>query len=243
MHLLYVDESGDTGRNNPENHTFVLCGLLVHHADWHVAQGAFIRMRQRLREKYGYPESAELHAAEMLGRGELHHGINRPRRIQAILHAVEMARRETSLTPIRILLRKDDCKTDIAPTAWAKLLGATHVKLPSRKDGPTLNARRLLVICDDHRTAPADLWLGELRGLLDLDALLIDEPFGRDSHRSHFLQMCDVLAYLSRQSIEPNALFRQSHAQTMLKRTERLFKERGITLDFSQEEGGAFAPP
>jgi len=31
MHLLYVDESGDTGRHNPENHTFVLCGLMVHH--------------------------------------------------------------------------------------------------------------------------------------------------------------------------------------------------------------------
>jgi hypothetical protein len=33
MHLLYVDESGDTGRHNPQNHTFVLCGLMVHHAD------------------------------------------------------------------------------------------------------------------------------------------------------------------------------------------------------------------
>ncbi len=51
MHLLYVDESGDTGRNNPVNHTFVLCGLLVHHADWHVAQGALEEMRPSVRRK------------------------------------------------------------------------------------------------------------------------------------------------------------------------------------------------
>jgi hypothetical protein len=51
MHLLYVDESGDTGRNNPENHTFVLCGLLVHHADWHVAQEAFKAMRPAFRRE------------------------------------------------------------------------------------------------------------------------------------------------------------------------------------------------
>lgn len=94
MHLLYVDESGDTGRHNPQNHTFVLCGLMVHHADWHEAQGAFDRMRMRLHDQYGFPEHAEIHAGEMLGRSDQHYGLSRSRRIQAILHAVEMARQE-----------------------------------------------------------------------------------------------------------------------------------------------------
>jgi hypothetical protein len=33
------------------NHTFVLCGLLVHHADWHVAQGALEEMRPTVRRR------------------------------------------------------------------------------------------------------------------------------------------------------------------------------------------------
>jgi hypothetical protein len=64
MHLLYVDESGDTGRHNLENHTFVLCGLLVHHADWHVAQGAFEEMRRRMERTFGPVSYTHLRAHE-----------------------------------------------------------------------------------------------------------------------------------------------------------------------------------
>jgi hypothetical protein len=38
MHLLYVDESGDTGRAGSQTRTFTLSGLLVHHAEWHDAE-------------------------------------------------------------------------------------------------------------------------------------------------------------------------------------------------------------
>jgi hypothetical protein len=37
MHLLYVDESGDTGYAGSQTRTFTLSGLLVHHAEWHEA--------------------------------------------------------------------------------------------------------------------------------------------------------------------------------------------------------------
>ena len=74
MHLLYVDESGDTGRAGSQTRTFTLSGLLVHHAEWHDAQASIGRMRRRIHEKYGYPPQAELHASEMLGRSQEHHG-------------------------------------------------------------------------------------------------------------------------------------------------------------------------
>lgn len=45
MHLLYVDESGDTGRQRSSTDTFILSGLMVHHAEWHATQAAIRRMR------------------------------------------------------------------------------------------------------------------------------------------------------------------------------------------------------
>ena len=106
MHLLYVDESGDTGRNNPENHTFVLCGLLVHHADWHAVQAGFKAMRSRLCENFGLSKHVELHACELLGRSPFHFGLNRAERIKIALHQVEMIRRQKGLVAIRITIKK-----------------------------------------------------------------------------------------------------------------------------------------
>lgn len=151
--------------------------------------------------------------------------------------------RKKRLTPIRVILRKDSCSADISHTAWGKLLESAKSHLSSTEGHQQCSVSGLLVVCDDHRTAPGVPWFSQLRKQLELGNLLIDEPFGRDSKRNQFLQLCDLLAHLTSQSIEPNALFRQSHAQSMLKRTERLFHERGITIDLNKEEGGASAPP
>jgi hypothetical protein len=81
----------------------------------------------------------------------------------------------------------------------------------------------LAVICDAHRTAPSAAWLHEINSRLKPGGLLVDEPFGRDSKLSPLLQLCDLLAYLTKQTMEPNALFRQAHAQNMLKTAAKLF--------------------
>ena len=242
MHLLYVDESGDTGREGSQTSTFTLSGLLIHHAEWHGALASVKRMRRRVHDKYGYPPHAELHASEMLGRSQEHHGVKRGQRVQSVLHAVEMIRRDQRLTPLRVIIEKHDSPRDVIRAAWLALLRAASGHIASNEGHSLCSAPGLAVICDDHRTAPSAAWLGEINASLDLSELLIDEPFGRDSKQSPLLQLCDLLAYLSKQTVEPNSLFRQAHAQAMLKRCEKLFSERGITI-LIKEEGGAFAPP
>ncbi len=242
MHLLYVDESGDTGRQRSGTSTFILSGLMVHHAEWHATQAAIHRMRQRLHAKYAYPPHAEMHASEMLGRSEEHHGARRNQRIQAILHAVEMIRCEQRLTALRVIIDKQRCPGDIGQTAWTSLLHAAATQIGSNQGHRLCSAAGLVVVCDDHRTAPSSSWLGEIRSRLPIESLLVDEPFGRDSSQSALLQLCDLLAYLTKQHLEPNLLFRRPHARGILARSERLFQERGVTLR-PNEEGGAFAPP
>ena len=82
----------------------------------------------------------------------------------------------------------------------------------------------------------------DIKADLEIETLLVDEPFGRDSTQSQMLQLCDLLAYLTKQQLEPNALFRRPHAQRILARCERLFQQRGATIR-AHEEGGACAPP
>ncbi len=242
MHLLYVDESGDTGRAGSQTRTFTLSGLLVHHAEWHDAQASIGRMRRRIHEKYGYPPQAELHASEMLGRSQEHHGTKRGQRVQSVMHAVEMIRREKRLTPLRVVIEKAACSQDLICCAWMALLGAATRHIASSEGHALCSAPGLVVICDAHRTAPSAAWLHEINSQLELGGLLVDEPFGRDSKQSPLLQLCDLLAYLTKQTMKPNALFKQAHAHNMLRRCETLFMERGVTI-IIKKKGALSRPP
>jgi len=227
MHLLYVDESGDTGRQNPENHTFVLCGILVHHADWHTAQRDFATMRDRLHENLGLAIAAELHACELLGRSPFHLGLDRARRIKVALHQVEMVRRQKALVAIRVTIDKRKQEGDVLSEAWRKMLGLAKSIVPTRNDS-RCSAPGLIVVCDDHRTAPGKVWFESLKHELDMVPILLDQPFGRDSKASDFLQACDMLAYLTKQKSEPNKYFQTESSRWLIERCERLFSESAV---------------
>ena len=229
MHLLYVDESGDTGYNNPENHTFVLCGLLVHHANWHAVQAALGEMRQRMERSFGLPMHAEIHASELLGRSLQHFKLSRMERVKVALHLLETLRELRVVTSIRIVIDKRTEQADVLVSAWTSLLSEASAWVISA-DNTHCSVPGLLVICDDHRTAPASHWLMRVRTDLDIGTLLADQPFGRDSKASDFLQACDVLAYLTKQGTEPTGYFKNHKSRWLTKRCERYFQERGRTV-------------
>jgi hypothetical protein len=229
MHLLYVDESGDTGRHNPENHTFVLCGLMVHHADWHEAQAAFGDMRQRLRVNFSLPTEAEIHASELLGRSPHHFKLDRMQRVKIALHVLEAIRGQSMLTPMRVVVDKRSAAEDILSAAWRCMLSAAKTKIDNTRH-LTCSSHGLIVICDDHRTAPAISWLEWVKSELDIGRLLADQPFGRDSKASDFLQACDLIAYLTKQTIEPAGFFRQNKSRWLTKRCARLFSDPALSI-------------
>lgn len=241
MHLLYVDESGDTGRHNPQNHTFVLCGLMVHHADWHEAQADLRQMRERVEQIIGLPSSAEIHASELLGRSPTRFGLDRTARIKVALHQVEMIRRQGSMFAIRVIVDKRSLQGDILTTAWEQMLGAAKSVAVSAEH-PRCSSPGIIVVCDDHRTAPGSGWLGSVQETLDMKSMLLDQPFGRDSRASDFLQACDMLAYLTKQTVEPAGFFSRNNSRSLIERCEGVFDERGLSF-YSKWKGGASAPP
>lgn len=237
MHLLYVDESGDTGRHNPQNHTFVLCGLMVHHADWHEARSDLLEMRHRMEQIFGLPKAAEIHASELLGRSPDRFGLDRTARIKAALHQVEMIRRQGSLFAVRVIVDKRRFPGDILTTAWQQMLSAAKSVVTSSEHA-RCSSPGIIVICDDHRTSPGSGWLESVQKSLDMESILLDQPFGRDSRASDFLQACDMLAYLTKQAAEPAGFFGRNNSRWLLERCERMFGERGLSFH-PEWKGGA----
>ena len=230
MHFLYVDESGDTVLKGSPTRHFVLCGLLVHHNLWHEQNNAIKRMRQRLELWHGYPSHHELHASELLGRAESHLGLSKSQRIQCTYHILGLLEKQAGLTPIRVTLEKHQAAEITIIQAWATLLDivATHLaRLASEEKAANFG---LCIVCDDHRTSPGKAWINAIYTSTELGNHIIDLPFGRDSADSNFLQMADLLSYLSRQQIAPGSLFRENMCKALLRKSEKLFQTRGISI-------------
>jgi hypothetical protein len=106
MHLVYVDESGDPGMAVSSSRYFILCGLLVHHADWHDVRSQLKDLRERLKSMHGLCPDAEIHAAEFLSSSRNHLGLNQRQRIQCLLHLLGFLERTQKLKPFRVSIDK-----------------------------------------------------------------------------------------------------------------------------------------
>jgi hypothetical protein len=90
-----------------------------------------------------------------------------------------------------------------------------------RAGGNACPANGLIVICDDHRTAPKRELIRRLPA--DIAGTIVDLPFGLDSRDSNFLQLADFSAYLSKQEILPSATFEGRLGLPLLRRNAELY--------------------
>ena len=222
MHFLYVDESGDSGDKPGASRHFILSALLIHHVDRQEAKVATLGMRQRLLEHFGLPLQAELHASEFLGRNERHLNLPWNLRYRCALHAVGFLLRTPTIVPLRVTIEKNPPHADAYGQAWQRLLqrASQHRATGSAN---RCDSSGLIVVCDDHRAAPRHRLLDGLPA--ELRDGIIDLPFGLDSRDSHFLQLADLLAYLTKQEECPSKAFRDAHSRRIIAKMRRLFGE------------------
>ena len=72
MYLMYADESGDCGMpaDGSPCRYFCLSGVVVHETRWQDTINDILQFRRNLKLRYGVFLEAELHSAEMIGRGK-----------------------------------------------------------------------------------------------------------------------------------------------------------------------------
>ena len=223
MHLVYVDESGDPGTTVNSSRYLILCGLSVHHADWHDVQKQLKELRERLTRLHGLCPEAEIHAAEFLSSSRDHLGLNQRQRIQCLLHLLGFLDRTPRIKAFRVVIDKSNGELDPLAAAWSalaievtnKIEGASHAKC---------TAEGLIVISDDMRNSPGGRWIQQaMQSAPKLDRLLVDLPFGRESHQSQLLQLSDLLSFLTKQTLMPNHFFSGPGGKALLRRYLRLW--------------------
>jgi|688.fasta_scaffold76940_1 hypothetical protein len=224
MHLVYVDESGDPGMAVSSSRYFILCGLLVHHADWHDVRSQLKDLRERLKSMHGLCPDAEIHAAEFLSSSRNHLGLNQRQRIQCLLHLLGFLERTQKLKPFRVSIDKLTGNNDPLATSWSALaIKVTNLVEISVHEKCT--AEGIIIISDDLRPSPGGRWIKQaLLANPKLEKLLIDLPFGRESHQSDLLQLSDLLSFLTKQTLIPNHFFSGPGGKALLRRYHRLWK-------------------
>jgi len=212
MRLVYIDESGDPGaRNSPTRH-YVLAGLCVDERDWSALHGSLLRLRHQLDEVMWLNAGAEMHAAEFLGGARVHLGLEPWQRVRAAQWVIRELKARQVVATIVAARDKSRCPDPLGE-CWRELCGKAAT-MGSREDGYLLLVTDMT---DGKRVRQA---------LENLDTqsrrLVIDEPFHRDSRESLILQAADLLAYLGKQSLSPNGLFRTGLGNGLLKEFRNL---------------------
>lgn len=220
MRIAFVDESGDIGGRGSPTSFFLLCAVVMDHAHWSEANLELAAMRRRLESNLGLRREAEMHAAEFLSKHPRHLGLDNRSRFLAVRHALRTLAALTGTRYCRVAVRKGEDPGRTMESAWNGLL--TQIAETPAATGTLCRSRGLVVVCDHHAARPyrpSDAVLASLPP----DTQLLDLPYGRDSLDNPILQMADLLAYLSKQSLDPKPYFEGSQGRALIRLAETLF--------------------
>jgi hypothetical protein len=216
MHLVYVDESGDTGLTNSPTREYLLVAIMVPEDSWHNILARINRARRRMKDKLGLDFAAEIHAAEFLGGAHIYLGLEAWQRVRAIRWLLKELSREPKLEFLAIGRDKQSGGEILRP-AWARLVVEAENRTPER-----------IMLLTDVTDRKAVLKAVHLREEDDgpnaqgPSERLIEDPIHIDSRHSRFIQISDLIAYLLRQSLQPNAHFRNEQPRQLVRMAIRL---------------------
>lgn len=226
MYLMYVDESGDTGRKPKSTPYFVLSGIVVHESNWRSFIDHLVSHRKILKQNYGLPIRAELHANELIHKPL--HGIEKHNRLAILRNSLdELAKfQEISITNVVVGKVGKPADYDVFMAAWGVLFQRFEntlrwgnfpgghksdfgMVITDATSGKKLTQlmRRMSV----YNPIPNDS--GHGAGYRNLPIMrVIEDPSERDSLQSLPIQMCDLSAYFLMQRLNPNSYIRKKRA-------------------------------
>jgi hypothetical protein len=232
MHLMYVDESGDSGllQNGSPTRHYALSGLVLHELRWRLCLDELIAFRRRLRESPGLRLREEFHASAFINEpGELVR-IRRHERLNMIRQfALQLAAMQ-DLNVINVLVDKQGkpLEYDVFSSAWKALIQRFENTIGHHNfPGPKNADERGMILCDHTEAAKLKLLLRQMRkfnpvphradlgtGYRDLPLrYVIEDPSHRDSAHSYFVQAADLVAFLLYQQAAPGAYVRKKGAR------------------------------
>lgn len=247
MYLMYVDESGDTGRKAGSSQYFCLSGLVVHESDWRNMINALLAHRKVLRANYGLPVRAEIHASEYMQRGVF--GLEKHIRLAVLRNVLDEVAKLNYLSLTHVVVDKTGKppEYDVLQAAWGTLFqrfentllyGNFHgghkqdygMVITDATAGTKL--MRLMRRMAVYNQIPSNsLNAGGSRNIPIVK--IIEDPSGRDSAESLPIQVCDVAVYFLMQFLKPNSYIRRKHASNYFTRLQPILNKYASRTDRS----------
>jgi hypothetical protein len=212
VHLIYLDESGDPGRRNSPTSHYILAGLSLPASQWHEVNNRLTLFRAWAQQHHALGCGHEIHAAEFLGAANLHCGLNRSTRLLIIRKFIGVLTLCPELRFFGWIDPKD--ADDPLERTGHRCLADLENWVKSGYFG-TSNA---LFLIHDEMTRQPEAWLRPENGVV------IERPLAIDSQTSNLLQAADLIAYLLKQSRNPNRYLKEQGAQHLIKK----FNEKSL---------------
>lgn len=232
MYLMYVDESGDTGRKPGSSRFFCLSGIVVHESNWRRYINALIAHRKILRANYGLPVRAEIHASEYLQKAVFN--ISKHDRLAILRNCLDELSKLNYISITNVIVDKNGkpANYDVLENAWGVLFQRFENTIRNSNFPGGDESDYGLVITDAvsgkklirlmRRMAvfnpiPNNAYYGP--GSRNIPILkVIEDPSSRDSKESLPVQYCDVVAYFLKQLCDPNSYVKRKHAREYIAR-------------------------
>ncbi|MFC1619831.1 DUF3800 domain-containing protein [Candidatus Neomarinimicrobiota bacterium] len=233
MYLMYVDESGDCGREGSPTSHFILSGLVIHELRWKRSLDDLIQFRRLLRSRLGLKLREEIHASELIHRSGVLRRLSRPQRFQILRMFATQLSTMTDFSLISIAVDKTDKpnsnkKEHIFEIAWRTLIQRFENTIVNRNfPGPVNPDERGMLFPDQtdekrlnqltrsmrrYNPIPHKAQYGPGYRNLPLESI-IEDPSFRDSAHSYFIQAADLCAYLLYQYLNPCLYMRKVGAR------------------------------
>jgi hypothetical protein len=215
MHLIYFDESGNTGNNLSDDTQpiFVLCGLAVPADRWQIIENDLADARRAIYPD-PIPDHFEMHGAEILSPGKACFFRGKPLQDRIALYRswIDVAKKHSLRVFARAIVKKRysnwlhdsfGAGVSINPhiAAFALLSQVVNQHLASLSP-PSLG----ILISDENKEVVKDIEKSIRALRFDEGALrlshIIEKGFFIESHKSLLLQLCDLCTYSVRKNEE-----------------------------------------
>ena len=233
MHIMYIDESGDTGIKGSPSRYFALSGLVIHELRWGTYLNQLIEFRRRLRTKLHLKLREEIHSSHLLEKPKALGRLPKQDRLAIIRMFADELATMNDLSVINVLVDKEGKSPDydVFDNAWGALLQRFENTIGYHNFPGPRNPEEAGIIIPDNTDVPKLKRLTrKLRrynpvpnqgrgGYRDLRIrYIIEDPNFRDSHDSYFVQAADLCAFLLYQFHRPSKYMKRKYASKYFER-------------------------
>lgn len=234
MFIMYVDDSGDPGKNVAVTKHFILTALVIHELRWNEFLEDLVTFRKHLRDTKNLKLRHEIHAVDFLSRKSQTGFIPRNDRLDILKQCLDWMASRPDVSIYSVCIDKSKHLTeDIYELAWRCLTQRFENTISYKNfPGPANADDRGMIISDRSDEKKLRGIIRKMRrhnpisnrpqfgaGYRNLQLkYIIEDPNFRDSDDSYFLQMVDVASYFLTQKHTPNKYVKAKGARNYFDR-------------------------